>query len=255
MNLKGKVAIVTGGNSGIGASIALALASDGAKVVIDYVCHPQATEELERQVAALGTQAIGVKADVSQVTEIQKLVDSAVSHFGHLDIMINNAGIETRASILDTTEKEYDKVLEVNLKSAFFGTQIAAKQMISQGTAGRIINISSVHEDWPMPGNIAYCLSKGGMRMLTRTSALELAPHQILVAAVGPGAVATPINASTMQDSQKMKKLQSEIPLQRMAKPKEIAQLVAFLASDEASYVTASTFFIDGGLMHASGGL
>ena len=134
MNLKDKVAIVTGGNSGIGASIALALASYGAKVVIDYVCRPQATEELERQVAALGTQAIGVKADVSQVTEIQKLVDSAVSHFGHLDIMINNAGIETRASILDTTEKEYDKVLEVNLKSAFFGTQIAAKQMISQGT-------------------------------------------------------------------------------------------------------------------------
>ena len=114
--------------------------------------------------------------------------------------MVNNAGIETRTSVLETTEAQYDKVLDINLKSAFFGTQLAAKQMIKQGGGGRIINITSVHEDWPMPGNTAYCLSKGGMRMLTRTAGVELAPHNILVVGVGPGAIATPINLSTMKD-------------------------------------------------------
>ncbi len=121
--------------------------------------------------------------------------------------MVNNAGVETRTSILDTTEAQYDKVLQINLKSAFFGTQFAAKQMIKQGGGGRIINITSVHEDWPMPGNTAYCLSKGGMRMLTRTAGVELAPHNILVVGVGPGAVATPINLSTMKDPALMAKL------------------------------------------------
>src|SRR4029077_3948457 len=169
MSLKGKVAIVTGGNSGIGLSIVLELAKQGANIVIDYVAHPEATEALEKQVAALGSQAIGVKADVSNVAELQTLIDTAVQRFGRLDIMVNNAGVETRTSVLDTTEEQYEKVLAINLKSAFFGTQLAAKQMIKQGGGGRIINITSVHEDWPMPGNTVYCLSKGGMRMLTRT--------------------------------------------------------------------------------------
>ena len=115
-----------------------------------------------------------------------------MSTFGRLDVMVNNAGIETRTSVLDTTEEQYAKVLDINLKSAFFGTQLAAKQMIAQGSGGRIINMTSVHEDWPMPGNTAYCLSKGGMRMLTRTAGVELAPHDILVVGVGPGAVDTP---------------------------------------------------------------
>ncbi|NGX27564.1 MAG: Glucose 1-dehydrogenase B, partial [Chlamydiae bacterium] len=163
MILKGKVAIVTGGNSGIGAAIVLELARQGANIVIDYISHPEATDVLEKQVAALGDQAIGVEADVSKVADLQKLVDAAVQKFGRLDVMINNAGVETRTSILDTTEEQYEKVLEINLKSAFFGTQIAAKQMIKQGSGGRVINITSVHEDWPMPGNIAYCLSKGGV--------------------------------------------------------------------------------------------
>src|SRR4030095_3747116 len=162
MSLKEKVAIVTGGNSGIGKAIVLSLAEQGAKLVIDYVCHPEATEELERQGAPLANRAIGVAADVSKVDELQTLVDSAVKTFGRLDVMVNNAGVETRTGILDTTEKQYEFVLNVNLKSAFFGTQLAAKQMIAQGDGGRIINITSVHEDWPMPGNLPYCLSKGG---------------------------------------------------------------------------------------------
>lgn len=255
MNLKGKVAIVTGGNTGIGAAIAYKLAQCGANLVIDYIAHEDAEEALEKKIAAMGDAVLGVKADVSKVSDLQKLIDKGVEKFGHVDVMVNNAGIETRTSVLDTTEEQYEKVLEVNLKSAFFGTQIAAKQMIKQGKGGRIVNITSVHEDWPMPGNIAYCLSKGGVRMLTRTAGLELAEHGILIVGVGPGAVATPINTSTMDDPEKMKKLQAAIPLGRMAKPEEIANVVAFLASDESSYLTATTIFADGGMMHQSPGL
>lgn len=255
MSLKGKVAIVTGGNSGIGKAIVLGLARAGANIVIDYVVHPEATEALEQEVASLGDRSIGVDADVSRVEDLQKLVDAAVAKFGRLDIMVNNAGVETRTSVLDTTEAQYDRVLSVNLKSAFFGTQIAARQMLSQGGGGRIINISSVHEDWPMPGNTAYCLAKGGMRMLTRTAGVELGPHGILVVGVGPGAVATPINLSTMQDPALMAKLDAAIPLGRMAKPEEIASVVVFLAGEGASYLTATTIFADGGLMQSSVGL
>lgn len=255
MSLKGKTAIVTGGNSGIGAAIVLELAKQGANIVIDYICHPEATDALEKKIIALGDQALGVSADVSKVSDLQMLIDTAVKEFGHIDIMVNNAGVETRTSILDTTEKQYEKVLQVNLKSAFFGTQIAAKQMIKQGKGGRIINITSVHEDWPMPGNIAYCLSKGGIRMLTRTAGIELAKHNVLVVGVGPGAVATPINSSTMQNSTLMHELDAAIPMGRMAKPEEIASVVAFLAGDGASYVTATTVFADGGMMHQSPGL
>ena len=255
MSLKNKVAIVTGGNSGIGKAVALELAKQGASIVIDYISHPEATEEMEQQIVALGDQAIGVEADVSQVAELQKLVDTAVARLGRLDIMVNNAGIEIRTSVLETTEAQYDKVLDVNLKSAFFGTQIAAKQMIKQGGGGRIINITSVHEDWPMPGNTAYCLSKGGMRMLTRTAGVELAPHNILVVGVGPGAIATPINLSTMNDPALLAKLDAAIPLGRMARPEEIATVVAFLAGDGASYITATTIFADGGIMQSSPGL
>jgi glucose 1-dehydrogenase len=260
MSLNGKIAIVTGGNSGIGKAIALGLAKAGASIVIDYVVHPEATEELDREIAALGGAAIGVQADISRVSEIDKLVQAAVAKFGRLDIMVNNAGVETRTSVLDTTEDQYDRVLAINLKSAFFGTQIAARQMIAQGGAGgakggRIINITSVHEDWPMPGNTAYCLSKGGMRMLTRTAGVELAPHGICVVGVGPGAVATPINLSTMQDPALLAKLNAAIPLGRMAQPEEIANVVVFLAGDGASYLTATTVFADGGIMQSSPGL
>jgi glucose 1-dehydrogenase len=255
MSLKGKVAIVTGGNSGIGQAIVLELAKQGANIVIDYIAHPEATQALEQQVAALGAQAVGVEADVSKVADLHRLVAMAVETFARVDIMVNNAGVETRTSVLDTTEAQYNKVMEINLKSAFFGTQVAAAQMIKQGGSGRIINITSVHEDWPMPGNTAYCLSKGGMRMLTRTAGVELAPHNILVVGVGPGAVATPINLSTMNDPTLMKRLDAAIPLGRMAEPEEIAKVVAFLAGDGASYMTATTVFADGGIMHSSPGL
>ena len=230
MTLQGKVAIVTGGNTGIGKAVVLALAAEGASIVIDYVADPEATEALEQQVRDLGDKVTAVKADVSKIADLETLIGTAVSTFGRLDIMVNNAGIETRTSVLDTTEAQYERVLDINLKSAFFGTQLAAKQMIAQGDGGRIINMTSVHEDWPMPGNTAYCLSKGGMRMLTRTAGVELAPHNVLVVGVGPGAVETPINTATMNDPAALKKLDDAIPIGRMAKPEEIGSVVAFLA-------------------------
>jgi len=254
-DLEGKVAIVTGGNSGIGKAVVLALAAKGARVVIDYVADEQATEDLERQIAGLGEMSTGVEADVSKVDDVQRMIDTAVSTYGRLDVMVNNAGIETRTSVLDTTEAQFEKVMAVNLKSAFFGTQLAAKQMIKQGGGGRIINMTSVHEDWPMPGNTPYCLSKGGMRMLTRTAGVELAPHNVLVIGVGPGAVNTPINALTVSDPAALAKLDSAIPIGRLAEPEEIASVVAFLAGDGASYITATTIFADGGIMQSSPGL
>ena len=255
MLLQSRVAIVTGGNSGIGKVIALGLARAGANIVIDYISDPSATDALEREIVALGERTIGVDADVSHVDHLQTLIDAAVTQFGRVDVMVNNAGVETRTSVLDTTEEQYEKVLSINLKSAFFGTQLAARQMIKQGGGGRIINITSVHEDWPMPGNTTYCLSKGGMRMLTRTAGVELAPHGICVVGVGPGAVATPINASTMKDPTLLAKLNAAIPLGRLAQPEEIANVVVFLAGDGASYLTATTIFADGGIMQSSSGL
>ena len=255
MSLRGKVAIVTGGNSGIGKAIAVGLARAGTSIVIDYVADPAAAEALEREIVSLGDQAIGFEADVSRIDDLERLVDAAVTKFGRLDIMVNNAGVETRTSVLETTEAQYDKVLAINLKSAFFGIQLAARQMIKQGGGGRIVNVTSVHEDWPMPGNTAYCVAKGGMRMLTRTAGVELAPHGVLVVGVGPGAVATPINLTTMHDPALMAKLDAAIPLGRMAQPEEIANVVVFLAGDGASYLTATTIFADGGMMQGSVGL
>jgi glucose 1-dehydrogenase len=196
-----------------------------------------------------------VDADVSRPADLQRMVQTAVDRFGRLDVLVNNAGIETRTSILDTTEDDYQRVLDVNLKSAFFGTQYAARQFIAQGTPGLVLNISSVHEDWPMPGNIAYCVSKGGTRMLTRTAGVELGAHGIRVVDIAPGAVQTPINSATMADPAQLHRLEAAIPVGRMARPEEIADVVVFLASGKASYMTATTVFIDGGIMQGSVGL
>lgn len=255
MLLEGKTMIVTGGNSGIGEAIVLAAAAEGANIVIDYIKDADETASLIKHVESLGGKAVGTKADVSKIADLQKMVDKAVSTFGRLDVIVNNAGVETRTSILDTTEEQYDFVMNINIKSAFFGTQLAAKQFIKQKSPGLVINMSSVHEDWPMPGNVAYCVSKGGTRMLARTAGVELGPHGIRVVNVAPGAVETPINTSTMDDPKKLKELDAAIPVGRMAKPSEIADLVVFLASSRAEYLTATTVVVDGGIMQGSVGL
>jgi glucose 1-dehydrogenase len=255
MSLENKVAIVTGSSSGIGRAIALELARQGAAVTINYHKGAEAADAVLNEIEAAGGKAQIVQADVSSVADIQKLVDSTVSAFGRLDILVNNAGMETRTSTLETTERQFDMVIAIDLKSAFFGVQIAAKQMLAQGGGGRIVNISSIHEDWPMPGNAPYCLAKGGVRMLTRVAGVELAPHGITVVGVAPGAVHTPIDDVTLSDPAQKAKLESAIPFGRVAEPEEIAKLVAFLASDDASYSTATTFVADGGMMQASVGL
>lgn len=255
MLLKDKSIVVTGGNSGIGEAIVLAAAAEGANVVIDYVAHPDETKDLVDRIEAAGGHAVGVQADVSKAADLERMVQAAVDAYGRLDVLISNAGIETRTSLLDTTEADFEKVMAVNLKSAFFGAQFAAKQFVKQGGGGLILNISSVHEDWPMPGNIAYCVSKGGIRMLTRTAGVELGAHGIRMVNIAPGAVSTPINASTMADPEQLKKLDAAIPLGRMADPAEIADVVVFLASGKAGYMTSTTVVIDGGIMQGSVGL
>jgi glucose 1-dehydrogenase len=253
--LTGKVAIVTGSDSGIGRAIAIEFARQGATVTVNYHTDAAAAEATRHEIEAAGGRVRVIAADVSSVAEIGRLVTETVSAFGRLDVFVNNAGMETRSSTLETTEQQFDRVIAVDLKSAFFGVQAAARQMIAQGGGGRIVNISSIHEDWPMPGNAPYCLAKGGMRMLTRTAGVELAPHGITVVGVAPGAVHTPIDAATLADPTEKAKLEAAIPLGRVAEPEEIARLVAFLASDEASYSTATTFVADGGMMQASTGL
>lgn len=255
MLLEGKSIVVTGGNSGIGEAIVLAAAAEGAGVVVDYVVHPEEAAELVAKIEASGGRAVGVDADVTKLDDLRSLVRTAVQSFGRLDAFVNNAGIETRTSILDTTEADYEKVMSINMKSAFFGTQVAAQQFIAQGGGGLVVNISSVHEEWPMPGNVAYCVSKGGMRMLTRTAGVELGPHGVRVVNVGPGAVATPINAATLADPAKLHALDEAIPLGRLAQPSEIADVVVFLLSGKAAYLTSTTVFVDGGIMQGSVGL
>src|SRR3954449_8889385 len=255
MSLQGKTAIVTGSSSGIGRAIALEMARQGASVTINYHRGAEEADEVRTDIEAAGGRAQVIQADVSSVADIAKLVDGTVSAFGRVDIMVNNAGIETRTSTLETTERQFDTVIAVDLKSAFFGVQLAARQMIAQGGGGRIINISSIHEDWPMPGNSPYCLAKGGVRMLTRTAGVELAPHGITVVGVAPGAVHTPIDEVTLSDPAAKARLEAAIPIGRVAEPEEIAALVAFLVSDRASYGTATTYVADGGMMQASVGL
>lgn len=255
MLLENKVAIVTGGDSGIGKAIALTLAKEGAAVTINYHSNHDAANEVMTSITQGGGKALAVQGNVANVADLQTLVARTVQEYGKLDVMVNNAGLETRTSLLDSTEQDFDAVIGVDLKGTFFGTQCAAKQMIAQGQGGRIINISSVHEDWPMPGNTPYCCAKGGVRMLTRTAGVELGPHGILIANVGPGAVATPINAGTLADPAKKAALTQAIPIGHVAEPDEIARLVAWLASDQNTYVTATTFFMDGGLMQNSAGL
>jgi glucose 1-dehydrogenase len=255
LRLENKVAVVTGSSSGIGSAIAVAFAKEGAAVAVDYRSHPDEAKEIVEQVENFGGRAISVHADVSSPEDVKNLIQKAVEEFGRLDVMINNAGMEEKMPFLETPLDVWNKTIAVNLTGAWLGCQEAAKQMVSQGGSGRILNISSVHEDLPMPTNSPYCATKGGLRMLMRTIAVELAPHNITVNNIAPGAVATPMDAPLEEDANKMQQLLSEIPLRRMGKPEEVAALAVYLASDDAAYVTGSTFVIDGGMMRSSGRL
>ena len=255
MRLQNKVAVITGASLGIGSAIALAFAKEGAAVALDYRSHPGEAKEIVDRVEGSGGRAISVHADVSSPEDVKNLIQRAVREFGRLDVMVNNAGMEEKMPFLDTPLDVWNRTIAVNLTGAWLGCQEAARQMVNQGGAGRIINVSSVHEDLPMPTNSPYCAAKGGLRMLMRTIAVELAAHNITVNNIAPGAVDTPMDAPLKEDANQMQQLLSEIPLGRMARPEEVAALAVYLASEDAAYVTGSTFVIDGGMMRHSGRL
>ena len=203
----------------------------------------------------MGRTTAALGANVGEAAEAEGLVRQANETLGRLDILVNNAGVEIREPFVDVTEAHYDLVLDVNLKGAFFGAQAAARHMIDRGAGGRIVNVSSIHEDVAFLEFATYTASKGGMRMLTRTICQELAPHGITVNDIAPGAIATPINKRTLGDGGLLHELQGVIPAGRLGEPDEVAGLAVFLASDEAAYVTGSTYYVDGGMSHWNRGL
>lgn len=254
MRLDGKVALVTGSSQGIGQAIAIRLAQEGASIVINYRSHPEGAEDTKSKVDAAGgkchlVEGFTVQADTGVVADVQRMMQDSIAHFGTLDILVNNAGIEKSADFWNVTEADYDAVMNVNLKGVFFATQAFVNHCLAAKRPGKIVNISSVHEELPFPHFAAYCASKGGLKMLTRNLAIELAPLGITINNVAPGAIETPINTKLLNDPQKLDALLQNIPLRRLGQPGDVASMVAFLASSESDYVTGTTFVVDGGLL------
>lgn len=249
MRLKDRVAVITGAGSGIGAAIAERFAAEGGRVVINY--HPGGKHngaELAGKLTQNGQSAIAIGANVDQRAEVEQMFQQTVARFGRVDILVNNAGIEINKPFIDLTDEEWSKVIGVNLYGSFVVSQTGARQMVKQGQGGKILFISSVHEDIPFPRYTAYCASKGAIRMMMRNLAIELAPYKINVNNIAPGAIATPINQKVLENPQEKQKAIGEIPWGRFGKPEEVASLAVFLASAEADYVTGSTYYMDGGM-------
>jgi glucose 1-dehydrogenase len=247
--LAGKVALISGSGSGIGQAIAIRFASEGATVVVNYLDKPEGANETKAKAEAAGGKAITVQGDVTKVADNQRLIDEAYKQLGRCDILVNNAGIEIGADFWDVTEKDYDAVLDVNLKGAFFLSQAFVRRLRDAKQPGRIINISSVHEDMVFPHFASYCAAKGGMRMLMRDLAVELGPLGITVNNIAPGAISTPMNASMMANKEQLNALLANIPLGRMGTVDDVSSVALFLASEDGAYVTGSTYFTDGGLI------
>ena len=248
MRLKDKVAFITGANSGIGKGIAERFAAEGAHVAVNYLPGGTRDADAAAEVATFGTTGIAVGGDVSKREDVERMIAEVVAKFGRIDIAVNNAGIEIKRPFLEVTDDEWNRVIGVNLFGSYLVHQTAARQMVKQGQGGKLINISSVHEDIPFPEFTAYCASKGGIRMMMRNIAMELAPYKINVNNIAPGAIATPINQKVLDDPIASKNAISEIPWGRFGRPEEVASVALFLASDESEYVTGSTYYVDGGL-------
>jgi glucose 1-dehydrogenase len=248
MRLENKIALITGSSQGIGRGIALRFAQEGADVVINYNRTAQGAEEALREVEATGRRGLIVQADLGKVADIRRLIGTAVEHFGRLDILVNNAGLETHAPFWEVSESDFDKVLNVNLKGVFFATQEFVRHLMTTQRRGKIVNISSVHEELPFPNFTAYCASKGGLKMLTRNLSVELGALGININNIAPGAIETPINTKLLNDPQKLGALLAQIPLGRLGQPGDVSGLAVFLASRDADYVTGATYYVDGGL-------
>jgi len=247
--LEGKSIAITGGDQGIGRAIAERLAHDGADIAICYRSNQSGAQEVVAEIAKLGRRAAAIQCDVGRIEDGQRFITEAVAQLGKLDILINNAGLERRADFWDVTEADFDAVLNVNLKGLFFLTQAFVRHRMQSKTGGKVINISSVHEELPFPHFASYCASKGGVKMLTRNLSIELAPLGITVNSIAPGAIETPINKNLLNDPAKLNALLQNIPLKRLGVPSDVASLASFLASDESSYTTGTTLFVDGGLL------
>ena len=248
MRLQGKRALVTGSSKGIGQAIAIRYAEEGANVVVNYNSDPKGAEETVARIQATGRRATAIKGDLGSVASVRALVERGWEGLGGLDVLVNNAGVESHAPFWDVTESDYDKVLNINLKGVFFATQTFVNKLRADGRGGKVINISSVHEELPFPNFASYCASKGGLKMLTRNLAVELGPLGITINSIAPGAIETPINAKLLSDPQKVAALTAQIPLGRIGKTDDVASLAVFLASAESDYATGATFTVDGGL-------
>jgi glucose 1-dehydrogenase len=253
--LEGQPALVTGANSGIGKAVALGLAASGADVVVNYIVDSAAAEEVAHQIEAGGRRALAIKADVSREDEVQEMFATAVDHFGTLHIAVNNAGLQRDAPLLDMTIEQWNKVIAVNLTGQFLCAREAVREFKRRGVApeisvaaGKIVFMSSVHQEIPWAGHANYAASKGGVMQLMRSIAQEVAPLAVRANAVAPGAIRTPINRPAWETSEAYRKLMTLVPYKRIGEPEDIAQAVAWLVSDMADYVTGATLFVDGGM-------
>ena len=246
--LDGKVAAITGGSQGIGLAIAQRFAREGADVAFCYRSNKAGAEEVAAGIQKLGRKAAGFQCDVGRVVDGRKFIADTVAQFGKIDILVNNAGLERRADFWDATEEDYDAVLNVNLKGLFFITQAFVKHRMQAKAGGKIINISSVHEELPFPHFTSYCASKGGVKMLTRNLSIELAPLGITMADRRCRRSRCRGRPQLCNDPVKLNALLENIPLKRLGKPEDVASMAAFLASSESDYATGTTFFVDGGL-------
>jgi glucose 1-dehydrogenase len=246
--LEGRRALVTGASSGIGRAIALRLAREGAAVVVNYLSKPEAAEGVVREIKEDGAKATAIQADVSNEQQVDEMFERAVRELGGLDILVNNAGMETHHPFLEMPLAAWQKVLDVDLTGAFLCAQRAARIMVEARAGGAIVNITSVHQVIPWGGYAHYCAAKAGLDLMSKTVALELATERVRVNSIAPGAIATPINQHVWSSPEGLRDLQRKIPTERAGQPEEVAKAVAFLCSDEASYITGATLYVDGGM-------
>jgi glucose 1-dehydrogenase len=246
--LEGKRALVTGASSGIGRAVAIRLAREGASVAVNYLSNLEAAKEVVKEINAAGAKGVAVQADVANEQQVEAMFERAVAELGGLEILVNNAGMETHHPFLEMPLDAWRKVIDVDLTGAFLCAQRAARVMTQGGAGGSIVNISSVHQIIPWGGYAHYCAAKAGLDMMSKTIALELARQKVRVNSVAPGAIATPINQNVWGNPESLSDLLRKIPTARMGQPEEIATVVAFLCSDEASYVTGATLYVDGGM-------